>query len=572
MTHLLHLVRADVRRFRVLLALWVLIQVIDTVVTGVRPALASDQRLATLVGMTGTLLFLTRWLGMFVIVPLVVQTHPLVGSDAFWMTRPIPWRALVASKISLLGTVFVAVPALCEIVLMLACRVSTREIVLVALQTILFQTLWLLVVMALSTTTRTLARFALVAGGGLVALVLLMNIVVAIMLRNMHDGPRLTVVAARNASSPAEGVAILVLLGIAALVQIVIQYRTRSARVSVAAGVTGVAGAVLIVWMWPWQQWLVPVPAWASQESALRLVAESQKGEFTPMEVGSPWSRPDGWQMGSARFRLSGIEDGWLPTVQLAEATVQFDDGTTLTTAGNGYMLSVPFESVDDFPARVVARYALGVERLWEGQLGPYRDDAVPAIVVSQAAFTKYSGATGRYRGRFLVGLEHVGIAATLPLQAGAEFQDRQRRVVIDRVIPHSQGASVRVRHFTTSTMFHSTAIPRLSFYLRNRERAEAVSGSAREGLVASSTSLGLPLLDGTASYSAGPGSGFNVTGAFIRFPASYGTDENAVDISTEWLSHAELVIVHTVAAGSVTRAVEIPRFEISAAPPRLPR
>ncbi len=34
------------------------------------------------------------------------------------------------------------------------------------------------------------------------------------------------------------------------------------------------------------------------------------------------------------------------------------------------------------------------------------------------------------------------------------------------------------------------------------------------------------------------------------------------------WLSHAELVIVRTVQWGSVTRTVEIPGFEIRAAPP----
>ena len=27
---------------------------------------------------------------MLVLIPAGVQTHPLVGSDAFWMTRPIP--------------------------------------------------------------------------------------------------------------------------------------------------------------------------------------------------------------------------------------------------------------------------------------------------------------------------------------------------------------------------------------------------------------------------------------------------------------------------------------------------
>ena len=350
MKYVFHLVRADLRRFRLLLAMWVLVQIIDTVVTGVRPALAFDPRPMTAISVMGTVLFLTRWLGLFLIVPLIVQTHPLVGSDAFWMTRPIPWRALLASKIILLGTAFVAVPALCEVVLMQACRVPIAEIALVALQTIIFQALWLLFVMALSTMTRDLARFALAAGGVLLTFVLVVSTSLAVMLRNMPDGPQLSVVTGRSVSGPAAAVVTVLLLIVAAVVQLVVQYRTRSVRTSLAAGVAGILVVVLIGQVWPWHEAPLPVPAWARQESAVRLVAESPKGEFRRLE--SPWNGTESWQLGSVRLGLSGIEPGWLATVTLVDGSVQFDDGTTLATAGNGYQSSLLFESVADSRSR----------------------------------------------------------------------------------------------------------------------------------------------------------------------------------------------------------------------------
>ena len=98
-----HLVRADVRRFRLLLAGWVLIEIADTVFTGVHPFLIGDSRTSMTIGLLAMVLFFTRWLGMIAIVALVVQTHPLVGSDAFWMTRPIAPRTLLVSKLVLLG-------------------------------------------------------------------------------------------------------------------------------------------------------------------------------------------------------------------------------------------------------------------------------------------------------------------------------------------------------------------------------------------------------------------------------------------------------------------------------------
>jgi hypothetical protein len=563
---LFHLVRADVRRFRLLLAAWVLIEIFNTVFTGVQPLLTADPKMLTAVGLLGTVLFLTRWLGMIVIVALVVQTHPLVGSDAFWMTRPIPPRALFASKILLLGTTFIALPALCELALMAACGIPIAEAVLVTLQTILFQSLWLAIVMALSAVTRNLARFALAGGGVLASLVLLFSIMIAVAMRNMPDGPQLGVVTNRSVSSPTAGVVMLLLLITAAVVLLVVQYRTRSTRVSVGAGVAGVAVVILVALMWPSHPRPLPVPEWASRESALRLVAESPKGEFSP-EHWSPWGRSEGWRIGRARLRLSGVEEGWLATVRLAGSTVQFDDGVTLATAGNGYQEPVPFESVDDFPSRVALRRVLGVGRVSGGSYGNLLEVGVPAIVVSQADFKKYSGATGTYRGRFLVDLDRLEIAATRPLQTGAEYRDRGYRLVIDQVIAQTESASIRVRRYTSSTMFQSDRIPPLSFYLRNRVAAEAVAGSSSGSMGGMSTGLALPFMLGFHAASGGPGNGFSATGDYIRFP-DYNPKVDDVNISPDWLSHAELVIVRTVQWGSVTRTVEIPGYEIRAAPP----
>jgi len=347
-----------------------------------------------------------------------------------------------------------------------------------------------------------------------------------------------------------------------------VQYRTRSIRASVSTGVTGIAVAILIFLMWPSQERPLPVPEWANRESALRLVAESQKGEFNPYENGF-WSSSGGWQLGGVRLGLSGVEAGWLATVKLVDSTVRFDDGTTLATAGNGFSSGsfVPFESVDDSPIRVVMRQVLGVARVQEVPYSRFTVEAMPAIVVRQADFRTYSRTPGAYRGRFLVDLDHVEIAATLPLEAGAEFQGRRRRIVIDQVVRQPQAASIRLREFTAATMFDADALPPVSFYLRNRDKAEAVTGLTRQG-IGMSTDFGFSFL---GLYSAGPGTGFAVTGDVIRFSEAQ-TDEQFFEISADWLSHAELVIVDTIPGGSVTRTLEISGFEIAAAPPRASR
>jgi hypothetical protein len=79
-------------------------------VAGSRPALAANADARELASLLGDLVWFAQVLLMGVLVALVVQAHPVVGSDAFWMTRPIPPRTLPASKLVLVGVAVIAVP------------------------------------------------------------------------------------------------------------------------------------------------------------------------------------------------------------------------------------------------------------------------------------------------------------------------------------------------------------------------------------------------------------------------------------------------------------------------------
>jgi hypothetical protein len=576
MTHLVHLVRADARRFRGLLAIWTLVAIAGALFRVIRPVLAGDPKLSMMLDLLATVLFATRWLGMILIVALVVQAYPLVGSDAFWMTRPIPWRLLLASRLVLLETVLVAVPAISELVLMVACRVPMTEVVPVTLQLILFQCLWISIVMALSSLTRNLARLALVAGSLLTGLILLLNLSIAVMVRRVDDGPQMVDVIPRMDASPIGPVVALLLIIGAVFASIAVQYRTRSVRTSVITGVAGVCTAFAIAVLWPSQARPVPVPDWATRESAVQLLAESSRGEFRALERGSPWSRPGEWQLGLARLRVGGLEEGWLSTIKLTDAGIGFDDGATVRTAGNGYSTQAELMSIDgsinDGPRSVAARQVLGVNRLLEGPSLPLSERGTPAIIVTETDFRKRLGSQGTYRGSFLVDLDRLTVAATLPLQAGVTYQGRRRRLIIDQIVAQGRVATIRLRHITSASIFDSDAALQISYYLRNRTTSEAVAGSSH-GMAGVSVGLAMPMLIGVSGSSVEPGNGFSVMSEIVRFPgyAGYGDTGPAIDVTPEWLSQAELVIVHTIPAGSVSRTVEITGFEIAAAPTRPP-
>ena len=249
---LTHLIAADVRHHRLLLAAWLVIVAATATVDGARPML-TDGALVRTVGVLGSLLSLTQTLLLLVLIPSVVQTHPLVGSNAFWMTRPIPPDILLVSKIVLLGAATVALPTVVESVLMAVYHVSGAQIVSVAAQTALHQTFWMILLMTAAALTPNLMRFALVCGGALVALALFLAVTVAMFMTRMNDLPLAAGGGGGGGTDePTAGFVLNVLVVVVGLATLVVQFRSRSRLRSVPVAATGLLLAFAIESMWPW--------------------------------------------------------------------------------------------------------------------------------------------------------------------------------------------------------------------------------------------------------------------------------------------------------------------------------
>jgi hypothetical protein len=363
---------------------------------------------------------------------------------------------------------------------------------------------------------------------------------------------------------PAAAVVLMLALSTAALALIIIQYRARSVRVSLTTGVLGIVFAGVLLALWPSQSRPLQVPGWATADTALRLEPESSKAEFTPLDLNVVGSDAGGWQIGSVRLHVGNIEPGWYATAQLADGTLRLADGTTLSTAGNGFSSVLTSGSQRDAPARVASRQALGVDRLWEGS--PDEElRTVPAIVLSDSQFERHVNSAVDYRGSFLVAVDHVKVAARLPLEAGAEFRLPHYRAVIERVVIQARSVAVQLRQFTAATMFDGGTIPQLTYYLRNSERGEAVAGLAQDAIA---MSLGFPFAAGLAVGNA-HGNGFQIGRVLVQFPDSYWRGSPGPDLSAGWLARAELVVLQTIPAGEVRKTISIPSMEIVSAASR---
>ena len=220
-----HLIAADLRRHRLLLTAWLAIVVATAALAGARPLLAAGD-VGPSVSILSSLLSLTQFLLLIVLIATVVQTHPAVGSDAFWMTRPIPPGALLVAKLVLLGGATIVIPMVTEAILMAANAVPAAQIAAVAAQTAVYNLLWLMLLATAAALTPSLTRFALLCGGALVAIALLLTGTLAISMATLEDTPPTS--GDGGPGDPTSTIVFMLLVIAAGLALLIVQYREQN--------------------------------------------------------------------------------------------------------------------------------------------------------------------------------------------------------------------------------------------------------------------------------------------------------------------------------------------------------
>ena len=559
MRQVAHLLRADLRRHRWLLAAWVAVVAGSALFQAVKPTLDLQGRLQAPVDLLGGLLWLTRALLGALIVALVIQTHSLVGTTPFWMTRPIRPGALLASKAALLVTALAILPLLASAAVMAAYHVPVGPMLGVLTQDGLEACLWLVVLAAVAAVTPTLARFALVIGGLLLGLVGALVVVTA-MLASRDDFEMYAL--AQEASDPAAGLALNVLLIASGLVLLVMQYRTRVRVRAVAVGLACAGVSVLAIEGWPWSLLTPPaeVPSWAASASRPRLVAGEGAPSVPDHAAGRAGRR---WRQARAPLYLDGVPAGWTVQARLLESRLSVPGGGELVTSPRDALMSpavntLPLDSGRDNAVRRATRHVLEVERLADG--GPPRGESALVLSVPEDEYRRVAPAVGHYRGRFeIVATRHL-VEGRLPLRVGAWHQHGAHRVVIDAIDMVPGGVIIALRRSDAWSAFDRRQRNWPLYYLRNRADGAAMGGWAYE-YGAGAVGLGA-LHFGTAG--AGGTGGFFAQRVSVSFPpANAVLHGDPVPIDAGWLAGAELVIVNTEVAAPVERRIEIDPFTL---------
>ena len=560
MSHILHLLRWDFRRFRALLGVWLLLLTANAILDATWPGLAGNLATRQLVGTLGNLLSLTEVLLSVVLIVLVVHAHPLVGTTAFWMTRPIPPRALLNAKLALFGGVMIGAPVIADLALMATYDVPWVDIARVSAQTALFWTAWTSVIMAAAALTPNLAKFALLIGGAMMSFAAVIALLTAVLFYRLETLPPLSLGV--DVPVPNSGLVGLLLVLIAALVFFLVQYQTRRRVVSAFVGVAGIVVAQLVGSAWPWPVLapIVAMPGWSANPAMLNLSASANSVAVErSFSIGNQHLD---WRHARAEIRLRGLEPGWTASVGIHRARVEVAGKPELVSALRGQPASVPVETHgESSQEREVIRRLLDVGSLIDEQSQEHGERTI-VLFARGSDIDRLAPAQGSYNGRFHITLTRHVIEGIVPIRPGATYQDGPYRFSIAAIQLQPGHLWLLTQQSDAVSIFARRPRVRRSVYLRNQRTSEAILGSSWDLRTDVTLMRFLPFAIGVGQ---GEESGFSARAVALEFPPTYAHKDLSLPLDEKWISEAELVIVRSTEEGAVERRLAIADFPIRA-------
>jgi hypothetical protein len=556
MNQTLHIIRKDLRRLRWLLVAWVVIIIGRIVVTTAGSTVEpEDIGLQLVIQNLTSLLGIVEMLMWVLLVSLLVHDEPLVGADAFWLTRPIRPNALMAAKLALAAVFLVLAPLARGVIEMAWFGASFRDVVAATPGLLFTQTFWVALLLTLAVLTPSLTRFVVAIAAGIGALAVAFAGLTAVLLLNQQE-ERDYYEGSFVPDSTGEIVGSLLLLCVVIGV-IVYQYRHRWPSRAILIGAAGAVAAVAVAFVWPWHfaRGIEADPGpWA--HDSVRTIAVL---DATP-HVSEAYSvRRNPKKQVAARLDLVGAPPEYDVESVGVRARLAFRDGTTIESAQRE-KAPVTRPAADRPSTRTMRlQAALGGARLLP-DIGDTHEMLPVVVKVADSDYERYGAQDGHLTATVNFEVHRFRLSGTLLLSAGEVLRDRTDRFEIVRVRRRSDGCDVLLRQFTVHPMWSERSRRQFYYVLVNRGRGEAIAGD-NEGMMPlgqwnlAGALFGISIEGGTQ--------GFSVWTQTLRYPTRAQSASGARQIDRAWLDAAELVVIESAYAGHVTRTIDVQGFRM---------
>jgi hypothetical protein len=456
-----HIFKKDFRSARWLLLAWILFAVIDAVSRVVTPRLSlSGEISGAAAGMWMALLWLVNWLFLLAFVAHHIQAEPLVGTTAFWLTRPVPRMALFQSKLAGL-LLFIILPGLAaEAGLLTVFHVPIATTAEALLELTLSSVLLILVLaFAASITSSTIRLLQLVVGTLIGSFVLLMTIA---LLAPTDITP---IQPAGIPFDPTPEVILIIALVIGFAIALWYHYAFRRRAFAMLAFIAALVVAMLVSAYWPPVSMFGGEPklteAWAHDPATSSARLRSRQRTYG-QSYARGTSSPSPERM--MKYIAAPIAIDNLPATYTAvpfthDATLRFDDGR-IVRSERSYHQTVRVEAATGELLQMSEAFTVPSK---------YEDWAV-LMLVPQEVFLDDGRKRGHYSGTFeLIVTRHEQLAA-VPLTVGLGYVDGPRSVRIVNAAYRVNHCAVDVAVTNVSTWASSLSQPRLGQHFRRRD------------------------------------------------------------------------------------------------------
>jgi hypothetical protein len=418
MSLIIHIVLKDLRAQRWLVALWAVILAatwvieafkLDAVMT--RPA-AGGTGSTSLVYLLAVLAFARVALG-WVLAIRFVHADPAEGTDAFWLTRPISPRLLMASKACLVFGLLLFVPGLLAAFTFVMNGVPWTKIPAAVLGWMLVDAFFVVSIAFWATLTRDIARTVL----SVLALAMLWAGV------EYQSASRMLAPVPSFQQTRGAFVLLAAAFVISSVALAALQYHSRrTARTVLLANVVGIAILVLAA-AWP-------VRAIVNRDPRMRV--EWKDGAGVTVEV-----PPDSVRISAARTDYQNGPPGINAIVSAGIRAENLPGDCLVRVSGGKGVLRAPGEPDIDYPE--IHEYGFGVytgglndvvsRERFERAVGarllrPRGGPAVTLLRVSNVAdYERYRGRPAAYEATLEMAAVRIGSVAAGPLQTGTAIE-----------------------------------------------------------------------------------------------------------------------------------------------------
>jgi hypothetical protein len=564
---MMRLLRKDLRRLRWLLGLWILILVTRVTLVGEGASIGPDPfRSATAFREMAGMLAMLETLMMALLIARLVHDEPLVGMNAFWLTRPYHRAALFSEKLTFVLVALVLLPSAADVASMLWFHTGAAAQLAAASNYVPSHLTSALTFFVIAVLTASLGSFVLTIVGAVAMVIALGGVIISLSVLTAREPDQYGTLVID--SNPTAGLVLSAAFVIATSAVIVYQYRNRRRPIAIVLAVAALIVPMFVAAWWPWR--LTPPPptlgAWADR-AVVRIDQQD------PVELGRIGSDASGTRLVVAHVPIAGMPRDYFVRLAGVRSRLIMPDGTVIRTERTGSARRGSHRGITGADMPVSTLLDASVLNAPTSLYDAGSETWPPLVALSESQYAKYRGQTGRLEARLEFQVMR-GIRRAVALRPAAGFDDGTSRFEIVGTARQVDGYSVEIRRWRAQSLVDPAFTPDDTFVLFNRARKSALTqrGEQRTGGIGIGVRAGgaltaaLPYVFSRAGMGldlAGSGT-FSVNQTIALFPMD-GSSPDAVD--ADWFSGAELMVLEARYAGVLTRSVSVDAFTIPAAP-----